>query len=136
MRCLEEDRQQLLRERAALQAERLSFEQMQSRVEEVNAMKKHKVRLNIGGSYFEPGPGTTPCQCHEAPCASTANSAAVSQRTSNVANSLPPVSHAPSTRPRNLFVVGVAGPAGKPRGLHAVPNVGGGLGTMIHEPQP
>lgn len=114
MRCLEEDRQQLLRERAALQAERLSFEQMQSRVEEVNAMKKHKVRLNIGGSYFEPGPGTTPCQCHEAPCASTANSAAVSQRTSNVANSLPPVSHAPSTRPRNLFVVGVAGPAGKP----------------------
>lgn len=58
MRCLEEDRQQLLRERAALQAERLSFEQMQSRVEEVNAMKKHKVRLNIGGSYFEPGPGT------------------------------------------------------------------------------
>jgi parallel beta-helix repeat protein len=62
VRCLEEERLAMLAERSALQTERSAFERMQERVGEVNAMRKHKVTLNIGGSLFETSVETLTCE--------------------------------------------------------------------------
>ena len=62
LRCIEEEKQIMQTEKDKLQADRTSFEQMQKRIEEVNSMRKHKVKLNIGGSTFETSVETLTCE--------------------------------------------------------------------------